>query len=583
MSNYLTPNYVDLDFSTLKAKIQEQLEQNALFNNYNYEGANITILIELIAYLGELTTYYLNKIAQNVFIDSATIYENVSRLAQLVGYYPKGYVSAEGELKIILVRDLGEGSTVTIPAWSKCWSTPPTQEDAYISGTEAINFTNPGEVILEYPGDFTLNSNGYYEYSGIFIKQGTVRTYSYLGSDLVDYQIYLPNVNFDHDQNLDDANPSIEVQVNNEVWTRVADFYEDITGLADSDKVYLLRYNKYKNYVIEFSNIRNVPQSTDRIDVKLIESLGAAGNISSNWVTQAGADFVTVTTSADIDYNLVPGDFYISNDLPIAGGNNPDNIDSIKNAAKNLALTQYRCVTKQDYKTYLNEHESIVVSSVWGEQEQNPITNGYTGNYNKTYISVVPEDPWTGKIQYYTDVNGINIVTGYELDYIDTLSTYLEPRKMLCAYEEYVVPDFIYFKFVMSMRLKSNYRFVEVKRDIKDKINYYFEFENRDFGEKISFNDLASYILDTTKVSSSNTFAKVAGILNLNIRNIEIYEKATKTWINAYPATSSIYPRYISYDDTAYWDENSLKVVQLGPNQFPAISIDDCVLLEETY
>jgi|WetSurMetagenome_2_1015567.scaffolds.fasta_scaffold01744_5 hypothetical protein len=582
--SYLSPDYINLDFSTLKAKLQEQLEQSQMFNNYNYAGSNITILIELIAYLSDLTTFYLNKIAQNVFIDSATIYENVSRLAQLVGYYPRGYRSSEGTIRLILYKDdIESGSTITIPAWSKCWTNPPTEEDAYISGTSTINFLNPVEIILEYPTDFTFNENGYYEYDGIFVKQGTVKTYSYSGSDLVDNQIYLPDINFDHDQNLDDEYPSIEIQVNNEVWSRVSDFYESVSGLPDNDKVYVLKFNKYKNYIVEFSDIRNVPASSDKIDLILIESEGANGNIGSNWISQAGSDFVTVTTPGDITYNLATGDFAVLNDSPMIGGNDPDSIDAIKNASKNLALAQYRCVTKSDYKTYLNEHELVVVSSVWGEQEQNFSTNGNTGTYNKTYVSVVPELPWADKINYYTDENGINVVTGYDSDFINLLSAYLEPRKMLCAYEEYVVPDFIYFKFVMSMRLKSNYRFIEVKKDVKDKIDYYFEFENRDFGEKISFNDLASFILDTSKVSSTNNFAKVTGILNLNIRNIEIYEKISKTWINPYPASGDIYPKYIAYDDTTYWEENILKVIQLGPDQFPVISLDTCIFLEEQY
>ena len=57
----LIPNYVDMDFNTLKARFKEQLEKNAMFNNYNYEGGNITVILESLAYLTELNTYYLNN------------------------------------------------------------------------------------------------------------------------------------------------------------------------------------------------------------------------------------------------------------------------------------------------------------------------------------------------------------------------------------------------------------------------------------------------------------------------------------------------------------------------------------------
>jgi hypothetical protein len=303
-TDYLSPNYVDIDFSTIKAKIQEQLEENLLLNNYKYEGANITILMELVAYLGELSTFYLNKLAQNVFLDSATIYENVSRLAQLVGYYPKGYRSSEGTIKLTLLRDVGQESTVRIPAWSQCWTTPPTEEDAYISGTDSVYFTVPVEVILDYPSDFTLNSDGNYEYDGIFVKQGIKRNYTYTGADLVDNQIYLPTIDFDHDQDLDDNYPSIELKVNDEIWSRVNDFYEDLSGLTDSDKVYTFRFNKYRNYVIEFSDIRTVPATTDRIEIIVIETRGANGDVGAGWLTQGGNALITIETSADVFYQL---------------------------------------------------------------------------------------------------------------------------------------------------------------------------------------------------------------------------------------------------------------------------------------
>jgi hypothetical protein len=186
-------------------------------------------------------------------------------------------------------------------------------------------------------------------------------------------------------------------------------------------------------------------------------------------------------------------------------------------------------------------------------------------------------------MSYYTDENGVIVVTGYESEFLEEVSEYLESRKMLCAYEEFMIPDFIYFKFTVSLRLKSNYRFIEVRKDVKDKIEYYFDFENRDFGEMVSFNDLASYILDTTKVSSTNNFRKVAGILNLNIRDISIYDKSLKVWGNAYSSSSDLYPKYLAYEDLSYWDENALKVIQLGPNQFPTVSIINCVFLEEKY
>ncbi|MFA5025018.1 MAG: hypothetical protein WC503_00725 [Candidatus Shapirobacteria bacterium] len=583
-SSVLMPNFVDMDFSTIKAKIQEQLELSSTFNNINYSGGNITVLVELISYLAELNTFYLNKIAKNCYIDSADIYENVSRLAQLVGYYPKGYVSARTTLKLTILDNVIPNSTIRIYPWTDVWTSPPTEEDAYISGTEAIYFSTSESTILVYPDDFTLNeTTEYYEYSGINVSQGRVKSYQYYGRDLVDNKIYLSPLTFGCDDDTLDGIPSIKLEVNGTEWTRIDDFYEDLSGLyADDDNVYTLRYDKYENYIIEFSEARNIPISTDLIEVTLLETLGEDGNVGSGWITQANNDLITVTTSAGVVYNLDTADFSINNESGAIGGSSPETIDQIKENTKNITHAQYRCVTKSDYTGYLIQHSTILDANVWGEQEQNPITNGDVRNYNKVYLSIVPEEPWTDKLIYYTNDDGINIATSYDSDYMTLISEYLEPRKMLCAYEEFVIPDFTYFKFTLSIKIRSNYRFIEVQKDLKDKLEYYFLPTNRSFNEKISFNEIVYFLLDLNQKTITNSFSKVAGILNLNIREISFYDKIGQIWINPYNYDSSYYPKYIYYD-TAHWEENLLKVIQLDQNQFPYLSVSDCVILEETY
>ena len=77
----LTPSYLDLDFATLKQKFIDELSQSDLFKDYDFEGSNTSLLIEFVAYMAELNTYYLNKIAKNVYDETSDLYENVHRVA----------------------------------------------------------------------------------------------------------------------------------------------------------------------------------------------------------------------------------------------------------------------------------------------------------------------------------------------------------------------------------------------------------------------------------------------------------------------------------------------------------------------
>jgi len=110
----LVPNYLSTDFSTLVTRLREQIRDSGKFTDINYEGSNLNILIELFAYIAELNTYYINKLAKNSFIDTADIYENVHRLSNLLGYNPKGYISSTGTVNITISDNSLVGKTLTV-------------------------------------------------------------------------------------------------------------------------------------------------------------------------------------------------------------------------------------------------------------------------------------------------------------------------------------------------------------------------------------------------------------------------------------------------------------------------------------
>jgi len=97
---------------------------------------------------------------------------------------------------------------------------------------------------------------------------------------------------------------------------------------------------------------------------------------------------------------------------------------------------------------------------------------------------------------------------------------------------------------------------------------------NRSFNETISFTDIVEYIIDPSNVSTTDDFTQVKGIQLMMIRDINVleptlYEPNTTTW-----------PQY-TVANTIYTGDNKLRNIELGNNQFPMLSIDDCVFLEE--
>lgn len=81
-------NFSNLDFDQIKVSIKDYLRANSDFTDFDYEGSNLSTLIDILAYNTYLNSFNANMIANEVFIDSATLRENVVSLARNIGYMP---------------------------------------------------------------------------------------------------------------------------------------------------------------------------------------------------------------------------------------------------------------------------------------------------------------------------------------------------------------------------------------------------------------------------------------------------------------------------------------------------------------
>ena len=284
MANNLIPEYLDINYNTIIDSIKDNLADSEIFKDYNYEGSNIAVLIELMAYIGELNTYFLNKIAKNVFIETVDIYENANRIARQEGYEAKGYISSKTVLSVDISKDDGEDGynfvnydTLYIPAWHSIASTK-----QYENST--INFVTTSTQTVVASGS-TVSIE-------IPVVQGDVVNLKYTGKDLIDYVITLPDYKYAFDDDLDDTINTVAVSINGILWSRISDWYDEIGALADEDNVYMIRYNKYKRVLLVFNPSRNVPIESDEIEIIMIKSLRVNGNVSANSITLPNDNFI---------------------------------------------------------------------------------------------------------------------------------------------------------------------------------------------------------------------------------------------------------------------------------------------------
>ena len=91
-------NFTNLDFGQVKTTLREYLQENSNFTDYDFEGSNLSSILDVLAYNTYITSYNANMVANEVFIDSATLRENVVSLARNVGYLPRSRKSARATI-----------------------------------------------------------------------------------------------------------------------------------------------------------------------------------------------------------------------------------------------------------------------------------------------------------------------------------------------------------------------------------------------------------------------------------------------------------------------------------------------------
>ena len=97
-------NFTSLDFDQIKATLRNYLQSNSNFTDYDFEGSNLSSILDVLAYNTYITSYNANMISNEVFIDSATLRENVVALARNIGYVPRSRKSARASLNLSLIH-----------------------------------------------------------------------------------------------------------------------------------------------------------------------------------------------------------------------------------------------------------------------------------------------------------------------------------------------------------------------------------------------------------------------------------------------------------------------------------------------
>jgi hypothetical protein len=357
--------FTNLDFDQIKASIKDYLRANSNFTDFDFEGSNFSVLIDTLAYNTYITAFNTNMVANEAFLDSATIRENVVSLARNIGYVPRSRTAARAQV-YFSVPTSSTSSTLTLQAGLVCVGN--TNDSSYIfSIPEPItttivngvaNFGTASEPISVYQGTFLKKE---------FVVNGSLDQRFILDNSFIDTSTILVKV-----RGLSDGGEGKEYQQ-----------IDNILNVKSVSETYLIQEIKDEKYELLFGDgiFGKKLENGSIITATYIVTDGSDGNGPSLF------DYSGTLRGAVGELVIPTGNISVSTVRNAQGGGEIESIDSVKYFAPRLYSSQYRAVTSRDYESVIQTiYPNTESVSVVGGDELSP------PQYGKVLISIKPKN-----------------------------------------------------------------------------------------------------------------------------------------------------------------------------------------------
>ena len=366
-------NFTSLDFDQIKTTLKDYLRSNSNFTDYDFEGSNISSIIDVLAYNTYITSYNANMISNEVFIDSATLRENVVALARNIGYIPRSRKSSRASINFTVEAGITPPpSTVTLKKGPVASTGNSFGGTSYVFGITK-DITKP--VIDGVANFFEIDV-----FEGAVVDQ----TFTFSTGN-VNQRFILSNAGIDLDTLDINVRPTATSSLRS-AYQRQDSLFDSKSGSTITGKslIYYIQEIEDEQYEIIFGDgiFGKALDDGNIVEASYVISNGPEGNGISNL---AFSGRCTYNRNA-VENTITSGISLITADTPSSGGELIESVDSVKKYAPQIYATQNRALTANDYEILIPnkiypEAESI---SVYGVEELVP------PQYGKVFISIKP-------------------------------------------------------------------------------------------------------------------------------------------------------------------------------------------------
>ena len=489
--------FTNLDFDQIKTQIKDYLRANSNFTDFDFEGSNLSVLIDALAYNTYISSFNSNLVVNESFLDSATLRENVVSLARNIGYVPRSRTAARASISFNVTAN-STSSEMKLQPGLVCVGRS-NDSDVVFSISEEINVAttvNSGIATASF-GSVT---------SPIEVLEGTFLTSQFIVDGSLEQRFVLDNANID--------TSSIVAYVGTPgVLGKQYKMIDNIVGISSISDTYLIQEVQDERYELLFGDgiFGRKPENGAVITVQYVVTSGSEGNgpelfnFAGNFLGDNGQ---VITPSVIPTINTVSA---------ASNGGNIESVDSIKYFAPRLYSSQYRAVTARDYESIVATiyPNTETVSVVGGEEVDPP-------QFGTVLITIKPKNGEFvsdfDKTQILTKLKSYSL-TGINQKIVDLQVLYVE------------IESFIYYD---STKISS-------VNDLRSKITsalttYSKSGDVNKFGGRFKYSKVLNVVDNIDKAITSNiTRVRIRRNLNALVNQFAQYELCFGNQFNVKP------------------------------------------------
>lgn len=461
-------NFTNLDFDQIKTSIKDYLRTNSNFTDYDFEGSSLSQIIDILAYNTYISSYNANMISNEVFIDSATLRENVVSLARNIGYLPRSKTASSTTINFFV--DLSnisvEAKTVTLKKGIVCSSSQSFGSDAYTFSTLS-NITVP--VI-----------NGVASFNNVPIFEGNYIEQEFLVNPFSPnppQRYILDNPGIDYS--------TITLKIKNsqtDGFEEEYKFSDNLFSVDENSKVFFLQEIPDEKYELLFGDgvFGKKLESGNIIKVSYLITNGPAADRISSFTFNGNLIYDSIEGRA-----ITNGISLVTSNGASSGGREIEDLNSIRSYAPQNFSSQNRAVTANDFRALVPRlYPEIETLSVYGGEDLDPPVFGKVfialKPKNNIFLSNNAKEILKRKIKSYT-------VAGIRPEIVDLKYLYIE------------IESDVYYNTNFSS--KPNDILTKILKNIE---NYSKSTELNKYGSRFRYSNIVRVIDNTDRAITSN-------------------------------------------------------------------------------